>query len=73
MKKTKIKEKYLKNIVACVSKRSKANIFLKKEKESVNFDFKGVQKFFEAANGLKTWSIVKLVCQLSESFYRIKF
>ena len=44
----------------------------KKKKENVNFDFKGVQKFFETANGLETLSIMKPICELSESFYRIK-
>ena len=44
----------------------------KKKKENVNFDFKGVHKFFETANGLETLPIMKPICELSESFYSIK-
>lgn len=44
----------------------------KGNEKSVNFDFKGAQKFFETANVLETLSILKPICSLSESIYRIK-
>ena len=71
MKKRK-RKKYLKKKLLLTSAKGKRSSFFQK-KIKKKFDVKRAKKFFEPENFLETLSIVKPVCEISESFTESNF